>query len=330
MDPLSQAALGAALPQSVSKPERIVHATWIGALAGMAPDLDVLIRSSTDPILFLEYHRQFTHSLIFIPVGALLCSVVFWGLARRVLSFSEIFVVALLGYGTHALLDACTTYGTLLLWPFSDARIAWNTVSVIDPLFTLPLLLFVVLAILKRQPKLARVGLCWALIYLGFGWVQSERAETAGHALAASRGHSPVTLQAKPGFANLFLWKIVYEFDGKFYVDAIRAGINIKVFPGNSIVKLDTKQHLPWLDQSSQQAKDLARFDWFSNRYLAIDRDNPLLIVDVRYSMLPNEIKGLWGIELDPDAPADAHVNYVVQRNPSAERLDQLLTMLFD
>ena len=73
MDPLSQGVLGASLPQASSNRQQVAIAGVFGFLAGMAPDLDVLIRSSTDPLLFLEYHRQFTHSLIFIPVGGLLC-----------------------------------------------------------------------------------------------------------------------------------------------------------------------------------------------------------------------------------------------------------------
>ena len=55
----------------------------LGALAGMAPDLDVLIRSSTDPLLFLEYHRQFTHSLAFIPIGAALCTAILYPFVRK-------------------------------------------------------------------------------------------------------------------------------------------------------------------------------------------------------------------------------------------------------
>ena len=69
MDPLSQAAIGAAAAQSASATKTVRHALWIGAAAGMAPDLDVLIQSSTDPLLALEYHRQFTHSLLFVPIG---------------------------------------------------------------------------------------------------------------------------------------------------------------------------------------------------------------------------------------------------------------------
>ena len=70
MDPLSQAVVGAAVPQSFAPRQHLGTITLLGALAGMAPDLDVLIRSSTDPLLFLEYHRQFTHSFFFIPLAA--------------------------------------------------------------------------------------------------------------------------------------------------------------------------------------------------------------------------------------------------------------------
>ncbi len=180
MDPLSQAAVGAAIPQSMDRTGHVARVALIGGLAGMAPDLDVLIRSSSDPLLFLMYHRQFTHSLIFIPLGALICSLALWPLVRGRLSFGSCYGVALLGYGSHGLLDACTTYGTLLLWPFSDVRVAWNNVSVVDPLFTLPLLLAVLLAARTGSAWIARAGTLWALTYLLFGVVQGQRAGDSG------------------------------------------------------------------------------------------------------------------------------------------------------
>src|SRR5512139_2370900 len=144
MDPVSQAVLGASAAQSGASAREMRAAGLVGLLAGMAPDLDVLIRSSRDPLLFLEYHRQFTHALAFIPLGSLLvAAVLHCAFARRYLPFCRTWLFAALGYATHGLLDACTTYGTMLLWPFSDARIAWNLVSVVDPAFTLPLLALV-------------------------------------------------------------------------------------------------------------------------------------------------------------------------------------------
>ena len=328
MDPLSQATLGAAAAQSLIKKSDLARIALIGALAGMAPDLDVLIQSSTDPLLQLEYHRQFTHSLIFIPVGALLCAIAFWPFMRRHMSFKAIWLTALAGYATHALLDACTTYGTLLLWPFSDARIAWNTISVIDPVFTLPLLGFVIAAGVKKSQFIGRLGMAWVALYLSIGVIQEERAIAAGEALAADRGHAPAVVSAKPSFGNLLLWKTVYEYDDHFWVDAVRAGGDVTIIEGDHVARLNLQSSFPWLDTDSQQARDVERFRWFSNDYLAIDSDDPFFIVDMRYSHLPNEIKGLWGIRLDPDASADEHVTWVARRSADSERFEQLWAML--
>ena len=333
MDPLSQAAVGAVAPQSIAgKTTRdslgLLRIGIIGALAGMAPDLDVLIQSSTDPLLQLEYHRQFTHSLFFIPFGAAICALVFWPFVRHHMSYLKVWLVALLGYGTHGLLDACTTYGTMLLWPFSDARIAWNNVAVIDPLFTLPLLACVVTAGFRQSSLAARLGLTWSILYLSLGLLQEDRAASVGEALAESRGHHGVEVSAKPSIGNILLWKTVYEHNGYFWVDAVRVGISADIFEGDSVAKLDIETQLPWLDPASQQAKDLERFRWFSNDYLAIDKEDSLLIVDMRYSQLPNEIEGLWGIRLDPDAAVDEHIEWVTRRSADSARVEQLWSML--
>ena len=74
MDPVSQGVVGAAASQLVSSRREKVEAAGIGFLAGLAADIDVIFRSSVDPLLFLEYHRHFTHALVFIPVGALFCA----------------------------------------------------------------------------------------------------------------------------------------------------------------------------------------------------------------------------------------------------------------
>ena len=83
MDPLTQGVVGASLPLASARRRDIVSAAVLGFLAGMAPDLDVLIRSSEDPLLFLEYHRQFTHALVFIPIGGLICAMVLHALAAE-------------------------------------------------------------------------------------------------------------------------------------------------------------------------------------------------------------------------------------------------------
>ncbi|MEM9256229.1 MAG: metal-dependent hydrolase [Pseudomonadota bacterium] len=330
MDPLTQGTLGAVLPSSVSRKRQVASAALVGFLAGMAPDLDVLIRSSDDPLLFLEYHRQFTHSLVFIPIGGLICALVLHALIgkRRQLAFVETWLICTLAYSTHALLDACTTYGTVLFWPFSDTRIAWNTISIIDPLFTLPILTAVILAAVKKRPGFARLGLLWALGYLTLGLVQRNEAIDLGRQLATERGHIPLRLEAKPSFANILLWKVVYETEDEFHVDAVRTGWSPRVFTGDAVRKLDVARDLPWLDPRSQQARDVERFRWFSNGYVALDPQHRDRVIDIRYSMLPNEIDALWSIQLDPDADPDQHVAYLVHRNSDPNQLSRIWQML--
>jgi len=330
MDPLTQGVLGAAFPQATSAPRHAASAGLLGFLAGMAADLDVLIQSSSDPLLFLEYHRQFTHSLVFIPVGGMICAVLLHGLIgrRRSLSFRQTWLFCTLGYATHALLDACTTYGTMLFWPFSDTRIAWNTISIIDPLFTIPLLVAVLLAARRRKPVYARVALCWALCYMALGLWQRNEAVDMGNALAAQRGHSPLRLEAKPSFANILVWKIVYETDDRFYVDAVRAGLAPRVFKGASVQKLDVDRDIPWLERGSQQARDIERFRWFSNGYIARDPVYANRVIDIRYSMIPNEVAPLWSIELRPEAGRGEHAAYLVHRDTGGGRFTRMWNML--
>ena len=103
MDPLSQGVLGAALPQSISNKKSLGIIGVIGFLSGLAPDLDILIRSESDPLLFLEFHRQFTHSLIFIPFGGFICAVfLFFLISKRFnICFKDTWIYSTLGYATH-------------------------------------------------------------------------------------------------------------------------------------------------------------------------------------------------------------------------------------
>ena len=311
MDPISQGALGAVVPQSVLGNERVRIAAIVGCIAGMAPDLDVLISSATDPLLALEYHRQFTHALLFIPVGAAIVTVVVHGFVRKSFHLWETYLVCLLGYATHGLLDACTAYGTQLWWPFSNYRVAWNNVSVVDPFFTLPLVCLVVFAAVLRRRVLALVGLIWAIGYLLFGVVQHERAEHTGRLLADSRGHDPSRLVAKSGLGNLLVWRVVYEYKGHYYVDAVRTGVTSTVCLGSSVASLDLSRDFQWLQPDTQQRRDVERFRWFSGDYLAVDSRAPNRIVDIGYSVVPNSIDPLWGIELASSAPPEQHVRYV-------------------
>lgn len=324
MDPVTQGVVGVCASQLVARRREKLIAAGLGLISGMAADLDVLISSNTDPLLFLEYHRHFTHALVFIPVGALLCAfaarLLFrWWFSRNSLSFARTYLFCFSGYATHALLDACTTYGTQLFWPFSDMRVAWNNVSVVDPLFSLPLLVFMTYAVFWRSHRAGVLGACYALMYLGLGVVQNNRAGLLAYQLAESRGHKPLRLGLKPSFANIVLWKSVYEHEGRYYVDAIRVLRKSKVYQGVNVEKLEVSKHFPWLEKEDQQSADIERFGWFSNQHLGLDPNNPNRIIDVRYSMIPNQVTGMWGVELDENASQNTHVTWSANRPQGAE-----------
>ena len=329
MDPLSQGVLGASASQSfASDPSKQRLALLVGFLAGMTPDLDIFIRSANDPLLFLEFHRQFTHSLFFIPIGGLLCTLLLYPFLKKKLTFSTLYLYATLGYGTHGLLDSCTSFGTQLFWPISNMRVSWNNVSIIDPLFTLPILILICIAFSRRRARFAQVAVVYALVYLSLGVIQRDRAETVGINLAEERGHTPTRLTAKPTLGNLFLWRLLYEYEGRYYVDAALVGVNPYPIRGSSIEKLDVTADYPWLAADSIQARDIERFRWFSDGYLARNPKDQLMIMDVRYSFLPNELEPLWVLRLKPGEPRQ-HADYLITRDLTTKKRLQFMDMLF-
>jgi inner membrane protein len=327
MDPITQGTVGAVFAQSAANKNNIAKIGVVGFLAGLAPDLDVFIRSSTDPVLFLEYHRQFTHSLFFIPFGALIVSVFLFPLVRKSLSFKATYVASFLGYATHGLLDACTSYGTLLFWPFSNERITWNNISIVDPLLTIPAIILFAVAVKTSRRRFSFFAVGWIVFYLALGLVQFERALSSGLKLAQSRGHSAERMTLKPSFGNLILWKSIYQYEDWFYVDAIRAGRVLTWCFGESIKIFDYQYHLSDLEKNSQQMRDIERFRWFSQDYLGFDGDKNL-VTDVRYSMIPNQIAPMWGLVIDDRKGTNEHAVWWTSRDLNDESLTLFKEML--
>ena len=287
-------------------------ATWAGFLAGILADADLFIRSSDDPLLSIEYHRHFTHSLFFVPLGGFIAAVLIWWLLKKKPSFSKLCMFTLLGYATHGLLDACTSYGTRLFWPFSDQRVAWDTIAIIDPVFSGGVGLMVALAYFRKNPLAARIGLAFALVYLLAGALQRDRATDGLLELAKTRGHAVERVTAKPTLFNLILWRGIYESEGRFHMDAVRVGIfsGVTVYPGESVEKFRPHEAFPTLAKDSTLYRDIRRFAHFSEGYMALRLGRPNIVGDMRYAALPHQTKPLWGIEIDINAK-NRHVPFI-------------------
>ena len=327
MDPITQGAVGAAFAQSTSKKNNFLQIALIGFLAGLAPDLDVFIQSSDDPIFFLEYHRQFTHSLIFVPFGSLIVATCTFPLFKNSISFKVVYKASFFGYATHGLLDACTSYGTQIFWPFSDERVAWNNISIVDPLFTIPIVTLIVIAIIRKKNIFSFFAVGWFSFYLFLGFVQYERTFLAAKDLAYSRGHKAERLTLKPSFGNLILWKSIYKHEDNYFVDAFRTVNSSSWCSGSSTKVFDFDYHLPEVDRNSQQAKDIERFRWFSEDYLGYHKEKNL-VTDIRYSMIPNQIAPMWGLVIDKERDVNEHASWWTSQSLDESQLKLFKKMI--
>ncbi len=328
MDPLSQAVVGATCAGvACRKKEWMRPALIAGVVGGMLPDIDILIKSSSDPLLTLQYHRHFTHAFFFAPIGGLVAAALCVPRYKKYVPFLWLYIFATLGYATHGILDSMTNYGTHLWWPFTNARESWNNISIIDPMFTLTLLGLVITAAITQARKYMLIAACFALSYFALGFYQYHNAKEALIALAKERGHQYERLLVKPSLGNNLAWRIQYEYQGRYYIDAVHVSPwqGIKYYKGGSLKAFtldDAKRLVP---EGSKNYYDIKRFAHFSDNWLMQQDDNPNIIADARFSSLPYGLRPLWGIRLKPHEP-DTHVDRI---SFSRERTKHNFTLLW-
>jgi inner membrane protein len=144
MDSLTQIVLGAAVGEVVLGKKVGNKAMIYGAVAGTIPDLDVFVGYFYDTVTALEIHRGFSHSLAFSILGAPIFGYILSRIHKQA-NWKEWSMLMFWGLFTHPLLDCFTTWGTQLFWPL-DLRIAFKSVFVIDPLYTVPFLICLIAA----------------------------------------------------------------------------------------------------------------------------------------------------------------------------------------
>jgi inner membrane protein len=327
MDIVTQGFLGATVTQLVAKKEHVRKATFIGMFAGVVADADVFIRSTTDPLLSLEFHRHFTHSIFFIPIGAFIVFILLWPFLRNQLSPRYLYLYCFSGYLLSGFIDACTSYGTHLLWPVIDSRISWHIISIIDPIFTTILIISVIVVYKTKKTIYSRYGLLLAASYLLVNVLQLNRAESLIFQLAEKRGHTIENMMVKPTIGNNVLWRSVYLYDDHFYIDAVRVGMNKQVYQGTSIKQFNLDESLPMLDTNSILYKDIERFEYFSDGFVSEFPGKPEILGDIRYSMDPLSDIPLWGIEMNV-SDTNQHVMFDSYRITSKEARQKFVDML--
>lgn len=213
MDSVSQLVLGAAVAAACVPARHRRKALLLGAALGTMPDLDVLIDYG-DAVSNMTFHRGFSHSLFVLPIVALLL----WAALRRVWAPvreapARWWWAIVLPLVTHPLLDAFTVYGTQLFWPLTTPPVMGGSLFIIDPLYTVPLLVAVLVAALagevRRGGVAVMVGLVLSTGYAGWSLVAQQRVDAiAAESLRGTpHAEAPRLVVAMP-FTTL-AWRVV-------------------------------------------------------------------------------------------------------------------------
>lgn len=329
MDPVTHGLIGATASQSFADKDKLRTAALTGFAAAMLADLDVLISDANDPLLNLEMHRQFTHSLVFIPAGALIATLLVWWFVKKRLSFKETYLFSFAAYATAGIADTFTSYGVKLLWPFWDERYALNIISVFDPLFTVGIIITSGMVFYKRQRLLSWIAWSWIALYLLFGYGQRERGENIALQIVTHQNHLNRRIVVKPTIANQVLWSIRYETYDSLYA----YGVRISPFSETIIYRGESVPLLDWQNEYATYKgttlyEDIRRFSKLSQGFLIRHPKQDHVIGDGRYAMLPTSLSPLWGIEIDTTRPHQ-HVAFNTYRDAGPEVRKSFLNMLF-
>lgn len=217
MDTLTHAAVGAALGEMVLGRRLGNRAVLWGALLGNLPDADIVLTPLTDSVHLLTWHRGPTHSLL---TAVAVVPLLGWLLARwhrggPAAGWRPWTLLVALGLLSHLFLDVCTTYGTPLLWPLSDHHFALNNLFIIDPFFTLPVTLCMVVVLFLRADRARRHWAAWGLVFCTLYTAWSFTGHTLARrafAAALQREHVPAEpFMTAPTPLNTILWYCVAQ-----------------------------------------------------------------------------------------------------------------------
>ena len=303
MDSLTQIVLGASVGEVVLGKKVGNKAILWGAIAGTLPDLDVLLRYFTDEISSTQMHRGFSHSIVF---AVLIAPLLAW-IAKKIhfklkeVSFKDWTKLFFWTTVTHPLLDAHTTWGTQFFWPF-NYRLAYQNIFVVDPLYTLPFLMFliIVMTLKKDNPKRSKfntIGLSlsstYLLLTLIFKWISFQEFKEG----LENQEIEYVEIDTKPSPLNSILWSSLIETDKGYRTAYYSLFDKQEITYSKEFLK---NHHLlePYLEQ--KVIKQL--IDISAGWYRIEEKNGKLLFWDLRFGQMGMDVNNasfLWYYELN-------------------------------
>lgn len=307
MDPLTHTIMSAALVRAAYSEIDQRRGLLLGVIAGTIPDIDVLFRSFGDgPLDGMLLHRHFTHSVFFAPVGALVCVLpfMFWKNDRE--RWRRLWGIALALYLAHLFMDVCTSYGTLLLWPFSSRRLAFDIISICDPLFLAVFFAGLVWSFRPARPLATIIATLVAIAWLTLGWSQRDKALELQKKMAAERGHAITHGRVTPMLFSITRWRSIYRTEDTLVADAVETPFFGPSVSGESST-MPLLRMPPEGDASfdARMRADVTKFSDFADGFVAVAPGSNGIICDMRYSLSAGAFRPLWGIRPRAASPAE-------------------------
>ncbi|WP_299666258.1 metal-dependent hydrolase [uncultured Polaribacter sp.] len=297
MDSLTQIVLGAACGEIALGKKIGNRAILFGAIGGTIPDLDVFMGRFlySNEIQAMAFHRGFMHSILFAVLGSFIFGYFVYtiyntGKRKESTTPKDWIWLFFLSIFTHPILDCFTPYGTQLFAPFSDYRIAFNNISVVDPLYTLPFLICMIVVLFfkrtnSKRLKWTKAGIYISATYMLFTIGNKFYIDTVFRKSFKKAGISIDRFSAQPSILNTILWYAVAETKDKYHLTFY--SLLDKSATADKIITIDKNHDL--IDMRDENLKTLA---WFSNNYYRISKQEKIgtyTYTDLRYPMLNPE-----------------------------------------
>ena len=291
MDSVTQIALGAAIGQLVLGRKVGWKAAVAGGICGTLPDLDVFVPLG-DPVSDFTYHRSVTHSLFVLALASPVVAEVIIRLQKhgrdyRAAWHALVFLVLI----THPLLDSTTVYGTQIFWPFDPTPVGIGSIFIIDPVYTLPLLIGVICALVMKRTRptgnlINATGLILSTAYLLWTIVAKQQVVAAAERALDSAGIEYTEVKPIAGpFTSLF-WRVVAINETTYYngyysiLDTASDDLSFVAHSRNAELGVGLEDD--WAMQ---------RLQWFTGGYYRLQlRDGAVTLSDLRMGFEPNYV----------------------------------------
>ena len=301
MDSLTQIVLGAAVGEAVLGKKIGNKAILWGAIAGTIPDLDVLNKLFYDSVTSNELHRGFSHSivfsLIFAPILGWLVFKLYKGKKATWQGWTKLFFWSLF---THPLLDMHTSWGTQLLWPL-EYKFSYNNIFVIDPLYTLPFLAFLIFAMVQKRGTVKRarlnmMGIFVSSAYMLLTIVFKGITYSVFKESLVRQKIDYVAIETKPTPMNSILWTANVETNDSFLIGYY------SLFDSDKNIEWRSFQKNHDLLGAYQNDPMIARLVKLSHNWYTIEeREGKMYFNDLRFGLMgisPEEQRFVFAYEL--------------------------------